>query len=171
MHWEREPPPLITVHCSSFQATAHIQFLGMPHCDAKICLAQSGTSFTRAHLPFPRKIHHVCCFVSRAAHARGKVSATTPWPIARLITDSSDWAAAWQAASQPWSPRRHTDSTQLIREAAKCLHRHTENYPALLIITVSECHSYGNYIHYYSGNWKLMRTIRGTDLAQCVSVM
>lgn len=67
---------------------------GMLHYDVKICLALC------THLL--RENHCTCCFVSHTARTlKERFSAT--WPIAWLITDSSDWATVRQTASQPCS--------------------------------------------------------------------
>lgn len=50
-----------------------------------------------------------CCFVSHTAHTlKERFSAT--WPIAWLITDSSDWATVKQTASQPCSATPTADN-------------------------------------------------------------
>lgn len=93
----------------------------------EILLPRSVSSTLYMHLL--REKCCTCCFVS---HAGERFSAT--WPMAWLITDSSDWATMRPRASQSCCLHCCTDDRQLIGGNVECFHRHADNYPPSLII-------------------------------------
>lgn len=52
------------------------------------------------YTPTHRESLHLLLSLSHNTHAAGKVSATAPWSIAWVITDSSYWATERQTASE-----------------------------------------------------------------------